>query len=262
MRSFLAFIILAGSSLSAYDLNQLTANMQQRAMDQKITGDVKISADMMERAKNVGYTFDAKKPELEQWKDSMNYDGGKVVFNQQKKAPTKSTGWNGFLSSDERVYIFISSSVPKETLIEYAQTIDALRLGNQIVMVMRGCIGGCEKIKPTLHYINDIITDEGTIKKGMKAQVWIDPFLFRKYAISKAPVVVYAKGVVTEKIQLSEGLDENLRGHPVAFRSDGDWDLEYHLKVLQQKSKSPNLQKLLVAMQKNSFFNSDIKGHK
>jgi hypothetical protein len=247
---------MATSSLSAYDLNEQVAKMQQRASTQSVNGNISISSDMAEKAKQLGYTFDKKKPEIERWKDSMSYENGKIAFNQIKKPSEKAKPTKGVLAEDERIYIFISSSIPKETLIEYAKVIDASGLGNQMIMVMRGCIGGCEKIKPTIRYITDIITDGGDDKKGLKAQIWIDPLLFRKYGINKAPVFVYAKNVTTEKIELSEGLDSNLKTQPIVYMSEGDWDIASHLKVLYQKSKSPSLQKLLVQVQKNSFFNN------
>jgi type-F conjugative transfer system pilin assembly protein TrbC len=247
---------MAAPLLSAYDLNELAAKMQESALSQNVSGNITISNDMAEKAKQLGYTFDKKKPEIEQWKESMSYEDGSVVFNQAKKVTNKPKSSKVILAEDERIYIFISSSIPKETLVEYAKAIDTFGLGNNMIMVMRGCIGGCEKIKPTIKYITNIITDGGEVKKGLKAQVWIDPLLFRKYGINKAPVFVYAKNVRTEKNELSEGLDSNLKAQPIVYISEGDWDIEHHLKILYQKSKSPSLQKLFVQMKKNTFFNT------
>ena len=252
-----AALFLLTCHLNAYDLNAEAAKLQQRASGQNINGNIQISDEMLKRAQNVGYTFDAKKPEIEKWKDSMSYEDGKVVFNQQKKTGKPDAKKHPIFAEDERVYIFISSSIPKQTLIEYAKAIDAYGLGNHVVMVMRGCIGGCEKIRPTLRYINDVITDRGNEKNGLKAQVWIDPLLFRRYGITSAPVFVYAKGVNTQKIELSEGMEQNLRGRPVVYKSEGDWDIETHLKTLYQKSKSPSLQKLIARMNQSGFFGAN-----
>lgn len=242
------------TSLVADDLYSQTARLQQKAATIQSKNEITISQDMLERAKSLGYTFESKKPELEKWKDSMSYDEGKVIFNRDKLNITKAE--KGMLHSDERIYIFISSSIPKETLIQYARAIDASGLGNNIVMVMRGCIGGCEKIKPTLRFIENILTDGGNIAGGMKAQIWIDPLLFRRYGINKAPVFIYAKGVNTQKAELSEGLENNLKSAPSTYKSEGDWSMDYHLKVLYQKSKSPSILKIQKYLNKNSFFNT------
>lgn len=255
MRHILTQLFISFVPLMAYDLNQQAANLQEKASQVKVNGDISISKEMQDRARQVGYTFDGRQTEFEAFKNTMSYDNGKVVFNQTQKTKTPIK-YTGPFRDDERLYIFVSSSVPKETLVRYAQIIDSFGLGHRVVMVMRGCIGGCEKIKPTLRFINDVITDDGAIKEGLKAQVWIDPLLFRKYGITKAPIVVYAKGINTEKIQLSEGLDQNLKNQPIFYKSEGDWGLEHHIEVLYQKSKSASLQKLLTSMQKNKFYNT------
>jgi hypothetical protein len=61
--------------------------------------------------------------------------------------------------------------------------------------------------------------------------------------------------VLTERAELSEGLDKNLKSKPVSFKSEGDWEFLYHLKVLEQKSKSQSLKRLIALLQKNDFLN-------
>jgi hypothetical protein len=54
----------------------------------------------------------------------------------------------GKLGSDERIYLFISSSLPLQTVRNYAASV--ARLGDpNIIMVMRGFIEGMTKIQPT-----------------------------------------------------------------------------------------------------------------
>lgn len=255
-KNFLFIPFLMVGILNAYDLNEQIAKMQEKASMLNVSNKTNISDEMMDKAKQMGYTYDAKQSEIDVWKQSMSYENGKMQFNQKPLPPKKQGKEKANMPTDERVYIFISSSVPKETLKEYARTIDAVGLGRQIIMVMRGCIGGCEKVKPTMNYIRDIITDGGVAEQGLSAQVWIDPLLFRRYRIDKAPTVVYAKNVQTQNLQLSEGLDQNLKSSPIAYKSEGDWDLETHIKALYNKTKSPTLQALLVKMQSNGFYNT------
>lgn len=237
------------------DLNSKVAAMQQKMASGLKERNVTISPEMKARAEKLNSTFEGRSNELEQWKSSMDYVDGKVVFGGKHvdKGKSKKPQYGSF-AENERIYIFISSSVPRETLTEYARTIDALGVGNRVVMVLRGCIGGCEKIKPTLAFINKVVTDDGAVKDGLKAQVWIDPLLFRKYKITRSPTVVYARGVNKDIPQLSEGLESNLKTQPIINKSEGDWSLEYHLKELYKQTKSVTLQKTLAQFEKNEFY--------
>jgi type-F conjugative transfer system pilin assembly protein TrbC len=241
---------------SAYDVNELAAKMQDRVGDPSIKGlSQKITPEMQEQIDNFKGTYQNKLSDIQEWENKMDYVDGRVVFKDKSIEKKKQNlDANGIFNSDERIYIFMSSSVPKETLMEYIKTIDKYKLTN-IVFVMRGCIGGCEKVKPTIQYMRDIITDGGSIPNGLKAPMEIDPLLFRKYQITKAPTFVYAKNVLTERAELSEGLDKNLKSKPVSFKSEGDWEFLYHLKVLEQKSKSQSLKRLIALLQKNDFLN-------
>lgn len=244
------------SIVQAYDINELAAKMQGQVGNPTVQPITNISPDALREAQKVGNSYNQRSSELENWKNSMSYEDGKIAFNQTNKKVEKKQRGHFVLGADERVYIFISSSIPKETLIQYAKTIDAYKMGANVVMVMRGCIGGCTKIKPTLTYVRSIVTADGEIKNGLKIKVLIDPLLFRKYQITRAPIFVFAKNVQTQNIGLSEGLNTNLKAEPTVYKSEGDWDLEYHLKILQKKSNSQSLANLIKNMQKNGFFNS------
>lgn len=246
----LLMAIIAYSS----DLDLEVSKLLEKAANEKVDANITISKEALDAAKNAMKDYEEKqKPEIEKWKESMSYEDGKIVFDRKQKKDDNDNN-KSLLSSDERIYIFMSSSIPRETWLEYTKTIDAMGLGNQAIMIIRGCIGGCEKIKPTLNFINDIITDKGTYKDGMKAQVWIDPLLFRKYNITKVPVFVYAKGLQTDKIGLSEGLEANIKHEPITYKSIGDWGFEYHVKELYAQSKSQSLKRLLDKFGKNEFY--------
>ena len=62
----------------------------------------------------------------------------------------------GKLGSDERIYLFISSSMPLQTVRNYAASV--ARLGDPgIVLVMRGFIEGMTKIQPTIRFIGTVL---------------------------------------------------------------------------------------------------------
>lgn len=107
------------------------------------------------------------------------------------------------------VYVFISSSVPLEVWWRYAKYLTENRING--VFILRGCIGGCRYVKPTIEFIRRFITEEGRNEKGLAVEVWIDPVKFREYGVKVVPCVAV------------EGRKK---------LSCGDWSMEYHLRML------------------------------
>ena len=162
-------------------------------------------------------------------------------------SPVKDTG-NRLLLSDERVYVFISSSVPVSTLRNYAQDMDTIGDSN-IVMVMRGFIGGVKYMKPTLKFIQGVITKDrgcefGQNCEAFNATVYVDPLLFRKYNINSVPAIVYAKGISVKDMGASEGLDGNadVADEYIAY---GDVSIEYALEKIKLEDRGQGLKKVL-----------------
>lgn len=255
-RALLIYSVFATCAFS-YDVNELVAKMQGRVGDPNIKAISQTTTpEMQQQMEKFKGTYQNKLSDIQEWQDKMDYVDGRVVFKEKSVVKKKDTRALGIFNNEERIYIFMSSSVPRETIMEYAKTINKYGLTN-IVMVMRGCIGGCEKVKPTIQYLRDIVSDGGAVPNGMRVPMEIDPLLFRKYQITKAPTFVYARNVVTERAELSEGMDSNLKGKPISFKSEGDWDFAYHIKILAQKSKSPSLKKLEALLQRNDFLNKN-----
>jgi hypothetical protein len=164
------------------------------------------------------------------------------------------------LQQDERIYIFMSSSVPKVVWIEYAKMLDKAGEPN-IVMVLRGCIGGCKYIKPTIGFIKSIIIpDLATVSqddilngnvKQLNVQIWIDPLLFRTYHITRVPCFVYVKGLQIKETGLSEGWNPNIEQVTENTKSLGDWNFDYHLKQLYKESHSHSKSLLVLSKKLN-----------
>lgn len=150
--------------------------------------------------------------------------------------------------SNNKIYIFMSESVPLEIWYTYGKFMHDKKLSNTN-MVLRGCIGGnCTYIKPTADFIL-------SVKKYNKSEeinpnIIIDPMLFRKYDITRAPCVVYAENVQIKDIKLSEGNDENFKSDRV-YKSCGDWNLLYHLREIQKQSDSFTLKKAIDYLENN-----------
>jgi conjugal transfer pilus assembly protein TrbC len=95
------------------------------------------------------------------------------------------------MSIDSSVYyLFISSSIPQDTLKAYAHDISEYNL--PVKMILRGFVDGMKQIKPTIKFIRDILTiDEDCLDncKTYNVSIEIDPELFREYNIKSVPAL-------------------------------------------------------------------------
>lgn len=165
----------------------------------------------------------------------------------------------GKLGDDERIYLFFSSSMPELTLRTYAEMI-ANAKDERISMVLRGFIGGPEKIVPTMEFIGRITMVDRNCDLMSKqcellpVNVIIDPLLFDRYAISEVPALVFAQGVsVVPGFQGSEGNGEMVPNEK-AFKIYGDASLTYLLEKVNSKAKAPVIPKVIAALNGN-FYN-------
>lgn len=176
----------------------------------------------------------------EQVKDFENYysNDKKKKLAGRKNEHFYQTSKGITLNSDERLYIFISSSVPLETLRNYAKSLDRIGSPNAR-LVMRGFIGGMKYIKPTMQFISEILKKDPTCDflSGEKCQVYnttvhVDPILFRAYNIKEVPAIIYIKGAKSGDSSLSEGLYDNMTATRTAVIY-GDVSVEYAIERLK-----------------------------
>ena len=152
----------------------------------------------------------------------------------------------GNLPQDERIYLFISSSMPSGTIKNYIASVARLNDPN-IKVVLRGFINGMTKITPTVQFIADSLKVD-SLCADAKCEMYpvniiVDPLLFRRYEISHVPAVVHAKGVHPTMPEESEGLP----GTAVASNTTvyGDASLEYILDLIRRETGSKSLAALL-----------------
>jgi type-F conjugative transfer system pilin assembly protein TrbC len=177
------------------------------------------------------------------YKNQMNQQGDKIFFDNNKADETAESAMKNIFN--DRIYIFISSSVPKETWKNYIYDIDKYELYNNIFFVLRGCINGCEKMHPTAEFLNTLLIINPDNKEYYKAMVLIDPLLFRTYNISQVPCVSYLNKIEVFNSDLSEGLESNIKEKSKNYISCGDYSLKYHLKELYKQSNSSYLKLVL-----------------
>ncbi len=155
------------------------------------------------------------------------------------------------LGGDERIYIFISSTMPLQTVRNYAASV--ARLGDpNVTLVMRGFVDGMSKIQPTIRFIGSVLQRDSACNPAegkcemLPAGLAVDPLLFRRYGIERVPAIVYAKGLKADDAALSEGDSKNasiVENHTVY----GDASLEYLLDQIRKETGSHTLATLLAA---------------
>lgn len=99
--------------------------------------------------------------------------------------------------TDDRVYLFVSSSVPFATLRNYAA--DIVKLNDpRFILVLRGFVGGAKRIGPTASFIAEVLKANPDCALNQKEECAmreipfiVDPTLFRKIGIEKVPAVAF-----------------------------------------------------------------------
>ena len=140
-------------------------------------------------------------------------DQGDAREGEEGEARKKDTAGDRrpLLKDNERIYVFISSSVPMRTLRNYARDID--RLGEKnISFVMRGFVGGMGLFGPTSEFLQALVVDDPACWtrdpgkcRGMNVEVLIDPMLFRAFGVESVPAIAY------ERSSRRAGADYGLR---------------------------------------------------
>ena len=174
------------------------------------------------------------KAEAERLKTSVFKDQIEGARKAYSETPPNSTG---ILPPNERIYVFISSSMPEQTLKNYASAIE-MTGDPRIEMVMRGFVGGIKLIAPTREFIQKITSKpDGSV---YAVSTLIDPLLFRKYKVNRVPCIVYDENVA---IDIHAAVDTD--NYYALF---GDASFEYAVERIQKESQSKILKAVLSSL--------------
>ena len=145
----------------------------------------------------------------------------------------------GKLGEGERVYIFISESMPVSVIRTYVGAVASLK-DKQFTLVLRGFIGGMGKMGPTTAFVTNVLKKNTACELSAdtpcsmwKVKVVVDPLLFRRYEIDQVPAIVYARGVKINNPDTSEGMPSHadVAGFYSIF---GDVSLKYALNKFDE----------------------------
>ncbi|OKY73976.1 MAG: hypothetical protein BM485_16110 [Desulfobulbaceae bacterium DB1] len=146
-------------------------------------------------------------------------------------------------ANEEGIYLFVSSSVPLSTLRNYAAMIDRARTG-QVIMVLRGFVGGMKKIRPTMEFIAEIMKKDSTCDitkekcNSYQVNIQVDPQLFQRFGIEEVPALAY--------LPISVGKEEVKQAEQIIIT--GDASLDYLLERINREAKSADLNTLIAAL--------------
>jgi len=223
-----------------------------------------IDPEMLEKAKqaipgDINKRIEKERSQLIE-RDFQNIEAaGAISKNNNQGQAGNALHGTSILKEDERIYIFISSSVPKETLQNYARDLDALG-DPKISIVMRGFVGGMAKVRPTLEFLKGILFkgEKCASEKcdAYRAPVIIDPLLFRWYEIEAVPAIVYASGVRGMAAD-REGVEEGEAGdYYVVY---GDAALDGALDLIDREVRASSLECLLWKLRRGHDNERDCK---
>ncbi|MEM4134379.1 MAG: TrbC family F-type conjugative pilus assembly protein [Candidatus Micrarchaeia archaeon] len=154
------------------------------------------------------------------------------------------------LNPDERIYILISSSMPENTIKNYIK--QSLNFSSNVYFVLRGGIKGLSKVQPTVNWLYNMIKVNPLCEKEncevYPVRILIDPFIYRKFNIDKVPAVIYVRGL--PDISIVKESEGKLK-HTFSAISLGDISIEYHLKIMSEKTKDDRLNKIYSLYQEN-----------
>lgn len=172
-------------------------------------------------------------------------------FDAYYRDAAKEINEAAHLGEDERLYIFISASMPMPVLREYAA--DAAHLGDsRVSLVLRGFVDGMNRITPTAHMIAEMLKKNPSCELSathkcemQRVEVMVDPLLYRRYGIQQVPSFVYAKGIKATNPAMSEGDVSNAQQSGETYRLAGDASLKYVVAKLQEETGSASLKEMV-----------------
>lgn len=167
------------------------------------------------------------------------------------------------LSASERIYLFISSSVPHSTLRTYARDL-AILDDPHIAVVLRGFVHGMKLVKPTLDFIQGMVLLDANCQPERQApcetddiNIQIDPLVFRKFNIQSVPALAYIQGMDLRDPMQSIGMEGNLKQEINAVILHGDISLSNALEKIYKKIHSPQLLGAIQRLRKDGFYETN-----
>lgn len=144
-------------------------------------------------------------------------------------------------SVEGQILVFVSSSMPLETLRNYARALVKVKGA----LVLRGGVEGLRKIRPTMAFSQRVLKIDPYCSGNcplFKVPLLIDPLLFRQLHITKVPAIAFQPAGVIQGCERSNTA-------PATEVIFGDISLKGALDRLQQLNPHPKLSDLLTQLE-------------
>lgn len=165
-------------------------------------------------------------------KDTVGIENGEICSEQDGESC-----WDDRTDmNDLYLYVFISSSIPEETLKRYSADMKKLPNG---IMVIKGAVGGIQNIMPTINLLTRASCGKNVnelLKADMQCEMGrtdINPYLFRAFDIQSVPAIVYSEIPYPQLMQdVTLGRLINNNGY---LKLTGDVSLDYALNRFENE---------------------------
>lgn len=184
---------------------------------------------------------------LESKQYKANQAAGEQLAREVLQLPTQPASQQ---SSEEKetatgvegqVLVFVSSSMPIETLRNYARSLVKVKGA----LVLRGGVDGLRKIGPTMAFSQRVLKVDPYCRDNcplFKVPLLIDPLLFRQHHINQVPAIAFqVEGVI-------QGCERSNTA-PATEVIFGDISLKGALDRLQQLKPHPKLNNLITILE-------------
>ncbi len=227
------------------NISSALSNKSAKEEARKINNIVRSTSYQQKVSEYKKYFLDDKKLHLKKYMGKYANRVSEIEKNNFKKIIH-----NKYLKYNERLIVAISSSVPKETLFNYFDSLS--NVNSDVVFVVNGLINNNPKyIKPTLQYISELLSSRRAgvpAKKGKYLlEVDINPKIFMKYSITKAPAVIFVKNYNFYDEMQGHNYDGKNENENV-YIAYGDSEITYVLEKINKEAKSEGLKRLILAI--------------
>ena len=143
----------------------------------------------VQAAQDVTRFFQSKefREKVDSMKQQLYRQAGDDHREDVAKTPTKAHK----LFPDERLYLFVSSSVPVGTLRNYVQTLSNL-VDPNIRIVLRGFVKGASRIGPTMSFLQEVLFVDPRLRSARRALQRVH--CSGHYRSAALPAVPYREG--------------------------------------------------------------------
>lgn len=229
-------LLVSARNAVASDLPQKNNAMEEAAAE---AAEVKVTPEILERVKGLMETIETPewKARMKEMQRAAAAPLGIDVENEQATRKKRA-------GAKDRLYVFISKTIPLETLRNYARDLEKVPGG---VMVLRGFIENGRKLAPTARFVASILRKdrdcEGLQCEMRRVEIQIDPFLFRKYQVTRVPAVTFEENLNPEgycSVNVAELVaDTNMS------LVQGDAALLYAVETMYRETKKPALKQII-----------------